>query len=118
MKIYHVIIICVLTFFTSCGGKTIAALENTSPNGKAKLTIDAKRATPFDAWQVTMKVKAYDFKEGQLVFEAMADDISTETVSFNWVDDNNCNITFKLRDNTERHFHLIASPSQVQMGEL
>lgn len=118
MKIYHVLIFSVLTVFTSCGGKTTATLENTSPNGKAKLSINAKRAMPFDAWQVTMKVKAYDFKEGQLAFEAMADDISAETVSFNWVDENNCNITFKLRDNTERNFHLIASPTQVQMGEI
>lgn len=118
MKIYHVLIICALIVLTSCGGKTTAALDSTSPNGKAKLTIDAKRPTAFDAWQVTMKVKAYDFKEGQLAFEAMADDINTETVTFNWVDDNNCNITFKLRDNTERNFHLIASPTQVQMGEI
>ena len=118
MKIYNVFIICLLTVLASCGGKTTAALENTSPNGKAKLTIDAKRATSFDPWQVTMKVKAYDFKEGHLSFEAMAEDISAETVSFDWVDDNNCNITFKLQDDTERRFHLIASPSQVQMGEL
>lgn len=117
MKLFHFVIVC-LTILSSCGGKTTALIEHTSPNGKAKVTIDAKRPTMVDAWQVTMKVKAYDFKEGQLSFEAMADDISNETVSFDWVDDNNCNITFKLRDNTERRFHLIASPTQVQMGEL
>ncbi len=118
MKLYHFAIICFITVFTACNGKTAALIEHTSPNGKAKLTINAKRASTVDAWHVEMKVKAYDFKEGQLAFEAYADDISNETVSFDWVDDNNCNITFKLKDGEERKFHLIASPTQVQMGEI
>lgn len=118
MKLYHLAIVCIITLFTACNGKTVALIEHTSPNGKAKLTINAKRATTVDAWQVSMKVKAYDFKEGQLAFEAYADDISNETVKFEWIDDNNCLITFTLRDDTQRKFQLTASPSQVQMGEI
>lgn len=118
MKLYHFAIICIITVFTACNGKTDALIEQTSPNRKAKLTITAKRPNIMDAWQVTMKVKAYDFKEGQLAFEAMAEDISSETVKFDWTDDNNCIITFTLRDDTQRKFQLIASPSQVQMGEI
>lgn len=118
MKVYHFAIICLLTVLTACNAKTDALIEHTSPNGKAKLTITANRPSAMDEWKVTMKVKAYDFKEGQLAFRAMAEDISNETVKFEWVDDNNCLITFTLRDDTQRKFQLIASPSQVQMAEI
>jgi len=114
--IYSLLLI-LFASLASCSGKTEATIENTSPNGKAHITITGKRASIADGFKVDMKVKAYDFKEGLLSFEIYADDLTAENVRFDWVDDNNCDITFDQIDNTQRSFHLIASPSQVQMAE-
>lgn len=64
------------------------------------------------------RVKAYDFKEGKLIFEIVADDLNNENVQFKWTDDNNCIITIEERDKHVRSFQLIASDSQVQLAEI
>jgi hypothetical protein len=119
MKLTYTLITClILTLLAGCNGKTSALLESTSANGKAKLTVTGTRTTTVESWKVVMKVKAYNFKEGELKFEIYASDLNNETVLFNWTDENNCDITFKQKDNTERKFHLIASPNQLQMAEV
>lgn len=111
------LLICLL-LLTSCGGKTVTAIEKTSPNGKVKIKIEAKRATSIESWKVDLKVKAYDFKEGKLSFEIYAKDLTDETVSFDWKDETHCTIVFKQQDNTERKFQLIASSEQLQLAEM
>ena len=100
--------------FSGCG-KTSAKFEHTSPNGKVKITITGNRTTSLEAWQVEMKVKAYNFKEDQLAFEVYANDLNNETISFNWVDGEHCSIIFKQRDDTEKKFSLTASPQQLEV---
>lgn len=119
MKTSLYISLVLLLVLAGCNGKTAATMETTSPDGKTKLTIDFKRSTIADPWTADMKVKAYSWKEGSLhVVEIYADDISSQTVLFDWSDTNHCLITFKLRDNTERKFQLIASPDQLQLTEV
>lgn len=115
---FYILLLVATTILSACSGRKEASLENTSPNGKAHIRITGKRASVADGWKVDMKVKAYDFKEGLLSFEIYADDLTPETVKFDWVDNNNCNITYEEIDHAERRFHLIASPNQVQMAEV
>lgn len=107
-----------MLILASCEGKTEAALSKASPNGKVKITIEAKRISTIEPWKVDMKVKAYDFKEGKLSFEIYAKDLSDENVTFDWKDDTHCTIIFEEQDNTKRKFELIASPEQLQMAEM
>ncbi|MFN8285894.1 MAG: hypothetical protein U0V74_04025 [Chitinophagales bacterium] len=117
-KVIYILVLAMVVL-SGCGGKTSAKLETTSSDGKTNLTIDFTRPTIADAWTADMKVKAYQWKEGSLhVAELYADDINNQTVLFDWTDTNHCTITFKLRDNTERKFQLIASPEQLQLAEL
>lgn len=102
----------------SCNGKTSANLESASANGKVKVKIEAHRGNVFDAFKTEMSVKAYDFKEGKLIFEIVADDLNNENVQFKWTEDNNCIITIEERDKHVRSFQLIASDSQVQLAEI
>ncbi|MFI5220940.1 MAG: hypothetical protein ACHQK8_01345 [Bacteroidia bacterium] len=99
---------------SSCG-KTSATLEHVSSNGKVKINITGSRPMATEAWQVVMKVKSYNFKEQELVFEVNASDINKETVSFKWENENNCLIIFKQSDNSSRIFSLLASPSEFEL---
>ncbi len=118
MKNIYIFLVIGLLALGSCGGKTNALYSNVYSKGKVKITITGKRATSIEAWKVEMKVKAYDFKEGKLAFEIYADDLNAETVSITWKDKHHAEIQFKLQDHTTRKFELIASPEQLQMGEI
>lgn len=117
-NLLYISFIIFLATLSSCNGKTSAALENTSPNGKAVIKITASRSNVFDAFKTEMTVKAYDFKEGKLLMEITADDLNNENVKFRWLDDNNCIITIEERDKHVRTFQLIASETQVQLAEI
>ena len=114
MKIHYLLMIVLIVSFSGCG-KTAAKMEHTSPNGKVKLTLTGNRMTGLEAWQVEMKVKAYNFKEDQLAFEVYADDLNDQTVLFNWTDEEHCSITFKQRDGADKKFSLTASPQQLEV---
>ncbi|HLP51007.1 MAG TPA: hypothetical protein VK154_09010 [Chitinophagales bacterium] len=115
---FPLLAIVVMVFISSCNGKTSAALENTSPNGQVHIKLTASRSSALDAFKTEMTVKAYDFKEGKLLFEVMAGDLTNENVKFDWKDDNNCIITIEEQDKHLRTFQLIASNNQVQLGEI
>ena len=110
--------IATLISLTSCNGKTSAMLENTSANGKVKIKITAKREGALDPFKTEITVKAYDFKEGKLLLEIIADDLNNQNVKFDWKDENNCLITIEENDKHIRSFQLIASESQVQLAEI
>lgn len=114
----RLLVFALLVTLVSCNGKTSATLQNTSPNGKAAITITANRSNVLDAFKTVITVKAYDFKEGKLQFEIAADDLNNENVKFRWIDDNNCVITIEERDKHVRSFQLIASETQVQLAEI
>jgi hypothetical protein len=108
----------VLITLSSCNDKTSALVENTSPNGEVKVKVEGKRSNVFDAFKTEISVSAYDFKEGKLIFEIMAGDLTAENVKFIWEDDNNCLITIEERDKNLRSFKLIANEVQVQLAEI
>ncbi len=112
------IIFALVLMLTACNGKTSATVENTSPNGKVKIRITAERTSTFDPFKTEIKVIAYDFKEGKLIFEVMASDLNSKNVKFSWTDDSHCTITIEESDKGERKFQLIASESQVQLAEI
>jgi len=116
MKTLTFFLFAFITIFVSCNGKTNASLQHTSPNAKVKINIIASRATSIESWKVEMKVKAYNFKEEQLAFEIYADDLNTETVSFNWTDEHHCSIIFKQSDGAEKKFSLTASAEELEMA--
>lgn len=108
-----------MLLFGGCGGQKSAQLESVSPDGQTKLIIDFTRRDAMDAWAADMKVNAYSWKEGSLhVTELYMNDVSGGNVVFNWQDTHHCSITFKLNDNTVRKFELVASPNQLQLGEV
>ncbi len=108
----------IILSLTSCNGKTSAALENTSANGKVKIKISATRGNVFDPFKTEIAVKAYNFKEGKLLLEVIAGDLNNDNVKFNWTDSSNCVITIEEADKHIRSFQLIASESQVQLAEI
>lgn len=111
-------VILLLLVLAACNGKTDALLEHTHADGKVKVTVKGERLTSVEPWKVNLTVKAYNFKEGSLIFEIYADDLNNETVSFTWADDTHCDIVFTQRDGVKRTFRLIASPEQMQMAEI
>ncbi len=117
-KLLSIIFLTVIISLTSCNGKTSAVVENTSANCKVKVKISANRSNVFDPFKTEITVKAYDFKEGKLIFEVTADDLNNQNVKFNWTDDSNCIITIEENDKHVRSFQLIANESQVQLAEI
>lgn len=105
-----------LLLLASCGQKK-AVLENTSPNEKVKVTLNAEKSG-VSPWQCELKVKAYSFKEGSLKFEIYTKELTNETVRFDWKDNENCLISLTDDEGKLRTFQLIATPNQVQMAEI
>lgn len=113
--IFHFIIIVLLS---SCGGKTEAVVNHTSPNGKVNITVTGKRSNTIEAFRTEIAVKAYELSEGKLIFEIYADDLSGENVKFAWTDDTHCTINIEQRDGATRNFALLATESSVQLAEI
>ena len=112
------VLMFILFAVSSCNSKTAAAVESASPNGKVKVRVEGKRGLPLDPFKTEISVKAYEFKEGKLMFEIMAGDLNQENVKFDWEDDNNCAISIEESDKNVRSFKLIADENQVQLAEI
>jgi hypothetical protein len=110
--------VTIVLFLSACNQKTTGTIVNQSPDKNVTVTINAKRPSVVDAWSVMIKVKAYSFAEGKLAFEVYSDDLTEQNVKFDWQDNNNCIITFPVRDDKPRRFQLIANQDQVQLAEI
>lgn len=108
----------VAALLTSCNYPTQASLERVSPSGKVKVNIEAKRLTGVEPWKVTLKVKAYNFKDGELITEIYSKYLDDKAVTFNWFEESSCDIVFNQSDNTKRTFRLIANAQQMQFAEI
>ena len=104
--------------FSSCNNPTEARLEKLSPSGKVKVTIEGKRFTGIEPWKVTIKVKAYDFKEGSLLAEIAAKNLTDENVKVTWFEESSADIVFTQSDDKTRTFRLIANANEMQMAEI
>ncbi len=113
-----IIVISIALVLFSCSSKRTAQIESTSANGKVKVKIEGKRSIPFDPFKTEITVKAYNFKEGKLLFEITASDLNEQNVKFNWEDETNCVITIEESDKHIRSFKLIANESQMQLAEI
>ncbi len=115
MKCYSLILILPLLFIFSCDGNQKAVVENRSSDGKVLITVTGTKSIRFDPWKVELKVKAYSFKEDRLNFEVYARDLDSNSVHFLWQNNNSCDIVFQQSDQTEKKFHLTASPNQLKL---
>ena len=113
-----IIIISIAVVLFSCSGKKTAEIESTSANGEVKVKIEGKRSVPFDPFKTEITVKAYNFKEGKLLFEITASDLNEQNVKFNWEEETNCVITIEESDKRVRTFKLIANENQMQLAEI
>jgi hypothetical protein len=103
---------------SSCNNPTSARLEKISPSGKVKVTIEGARLTGLEPWKVTIKVKAYDFKEGSLAAEITAKNLTDENVAVSWFEESSADIVFTQSDGKARTFRLIANANEMQMAEV
>jgi len=107
-----------LLFLSSCNYPTKASIEKVSPSGKVKVNIEANRLTGLEPWKVIIKVKAYNFKEGQLSAEIISNELDDKTVVFSWFEESSADIVFNQKDNTKRTFRLLANAQQLQLAEI
>lgn len=114
----HIFHFTILLLLASCGGKTEAVVNHTSPNGKVNITVTGKRSNTIEAFRTEIAVKAYELSEGKLMFEIYADDLNTENVMFTWSDDTHCTISIEQRDGATRNFALQATANSVQLAEV
>ncbi len=116
---FHISSLILVSFFlSSCNYPTEAKMERVSPSGKVKVNIEASRIAGIEPWRVNIKVKAYDFKEGQLSTEIISNYLDEKTVEFNWFEESSGDIIFKQNDNTTRTFRLISNAQQMQFAEI
>jgi len=112
-------LICLVLFFMSCGQHPLTAtLSNTSPDGKTKIQVTAKKEASLDPFTVTLDVKSADLPEGTLQFEISASTLDSSNVTFDWRDAQECRITFTQSDGDKRIFALTSSGSSVVVGEV
>ncbi|MBX2903831.1 MAG: hypothetical protein KF872_09770 [Chitinophagales bacterium] len=118
MKTSYFILVALLFSLVACNYPTSATIERVSPSGKVKVSIEASRITGIEPWRVVMKVKAYDFKEGQLATEISAHYLDDKSVKVDWFEESSADVTFTQTDGTTRVFRLIASAQQLQFAEV
>jgi hypothetical protein len=118
-RVFYLLLFSLSMFsISSCNYPTEAKMERVSPSGKVKVNIEASRIAGIEPWRVNIKVKAYNFKEGQLSTEIMSNYLDEKTVEFNWFEESSGDIVFKQNDNTTRTFRLIANAQQMQFAEI
>lgn len=112
------LVLVITLLLQACSGKKDAQVNFSSADDQVKVSITGTRSNVFDPFRTTISVKAYNFKEGKLEFEIMADDLNSENVKYVWEDESHCVITFTERDKHVRTFRLLASPNQLQLAEV
>lgn len=120
MKYLSIILCCTLSLIltSSCDQNKHALLRKEFINGKVKIEVEGVREGALTPFFTTIHVKAYDFEKGGLKFEFFADDINDQNVSFNWLDNDNCEILFTDKEGAHRKFHLMVNSEQLQLGEV
>lgn len=117
-KLTSFLIVGFVMSLAACNYPTNASIEKISPSGKVKVNIEASRLTGIEPWRVTLKVKAYDFKEGQLSTEITSHYLDDKTVQFNWFDESSVDIIFTQTNGTTRTFRLLANQQQLEFAEM
>jgi hypothetical protein len=112
------IYLVLLLFISSCKLNEEKIIANNSPDNHVKIELIGKKQMMGDPWKCELKVKAYDFQEGALIFEIYADDLNDKNVKFDWEDEEHCIISITQSDTEVRHFQLIANKNQVQLAEV
>jgi hypothetical protein len=109
-------ILLLILMLHSCGPRQ--AKYSSDCSGKPlHIEISGSRFSGLEPFKASLKVKAYQWEEGSLVFDFYARDINKESVKIDCLEDG-AEIRLIQRDGTERKFRLIATPEQLQMAEV
>ena len=85
----------------SCGVTKTQELVSESSDKSNQVKLSGKRETSFDPFQTTVIINGFG-QTDTLITEIFAKDLKKETVSFVWVDNNSCTITFIQQDDSKR----------------
>lgn len=77
----------------------MAPLETTSSDGRITIKLSGSQPSQFDPWTVNIEASAYG-KEYSTFQEVYADELDTSNVTFKWVSEETCKVTFTQRDGT------------------
>lgn len=110
--------IAVAFLFASCGPHSATgSLSSASPDGKTVISVNGKKPAILEPFTVTMEVKTNDKSEGSMKFEVAASVLDTSDVKFDWMDSQNCLITFIHTDGEKRVFRYYATATTVMLRE-
>ena len=110
-------LLLVALILASCGAHTTVSLSSLSPDGKATISVNAKKQTSLDPFIVSLGAKSGDIPYGSLQFEVAASTLDTTDVKFDWQDSQNCLITFIQTDGEKKKFTFYATATNVLLQE-
>ena len=97
-SVFFALLLPMALVFTACGGP-IESFTFKSPKGDRSIDISGKRESP--AGPIIVAVTIHIPKgDKSFSFEHQASSMTKETVTANWLNDFQCNVTFKLDDGT------------------
>jgi hypothetical protein len=103
-----------LTVFliTACGGP-IESMTFTSPENDRTIEITGVRESPAAPITVTVTLKVPKITKA-FSFEHQAHSLTKESVTATWIDNNRCNLSFKLDDGTSWEVETFLLDDKVQ----
>jgi len=89
-------IFCLVLFVVSCESKSVL-LTNASPDQNTVITVHGEKNFTMDPWEVTFKIKNKKVDDTSTI-EYYNDELTEEQISFNWTDNQHCDIELKEQD--------------------
>ena len=109
-------ILLAVVLFTACDPQS-KEITFTNSDETVSVRIAATRQMKLDPFEVTIGAAGFGRPEASGTYEMQLDDLTSETVKWNWTDVNNCNITFSQPDGSERYFKLISTEKLTRIFE-
>lgn len=88
---------CLSLLLWGCGEAKIETLESSSPEGNRKITVTGSQEASMDPINVKVAVEVAKGTE-EFGFQYQSNEMTKETVTFNWKDNGYCSITFSMAD--------------------
>src|SRR3954462_5746186 len=96
ISVYFLYLLCT-GILLSCGSTKTKEITSESADKQNKIKIWGDRGTSFDPFQASIVVNGYG-QSDTLMTEIYAKELSNETVTFSWIDNNSCTVTFIQQD--------------------
>lgn len=90
----------------SCDGSKTQEIASSSADKTNEIKISGTRATSFDPFQANIIINGFG-QSDTLVTEVYAKDLNKESVTFSWVDNTTCVLTFIQQDDSRRNMEVI-----------